>query len=63
MAEHVVEDVGLLQIIELVAPADEIARDEAAVGEMLEEHLVGHQPGHGDHLPARRRHQPLLSSA
>jgi hypothetical protein len=32
MAEHVVEHVGFLQVIELVRPTDEIARDEAAVG-------------------------------
>ena len=59
MAEHVVEDVGLLQIVELVGPADEIAGDEAAVGEMIEEHLVGHQPRHRHHLPAGGLHQPL----
>jgi hypothetical protein len=59
MAEHVVEDVRFLQIIELVGPADEIARDEAAIGHMIEEHLVGHQPGHRDDLPAGQLHQPF----
>jgi len=52
MAEHVVEDVGLLQIIELVGFADELAGDEAAIGEMLEEDIVGDEARHRDHRPA-----------
>ena len=45
VAEHVVEDVGLFQVVEFVRLADEVAGREAAVGEVVEEHLVGHQPG------------------
>ena len=52
MAEHVVEDVGLFEVVELVGAADELSRREAPVSEVLEEDLVGHQPRHGDDLPA-----------
>jgi hypothetical protein len=45
MAEHVVKDVRLLEIIELVGPADEITGDEAAVGEMVEKASSGISPG------------------
>ncbi len=54
MAEHVVEDVRLLDIVELVGAADELAGGKAAVGEMVEEDLVGHQRRHRDHAPARQ---------
>ena len=59
MAEHVVKDVGLLKVIELIGAADEIAGDESPIGHMIEEHVVGHQPRHGDDLPAGQLHQPL----
>ena len=59
MAEHIVEHVRLLEVVDLVGRADEIARDEAAMGEMIEERLVGDQPGHRDHLPAGELHQPF----
>jgi hypothetical protein len=59
MAEDVVEDVGLLQVVELVGPADELAGREAPVRQVVEEDLVGHQAGHGHHLPAGGLHQHL----
>ncbi len=59
MAEHVVEHVRFLQIVELVGPADEIARDEAAIGHVVEEHIVRHQAGHRHDLPAGQAHQPF----
>jgi hypothetical protein len=59
MAEHVVENVRLLKIIELIRPTDEIARDEAAIGEMVEKDLVRHQPRYRDHAPAGQRAEPL----
>ena len=52
MAEDIVENIRLLEIIKLVAPADEIAGDEAPVGEMVEEDIIRHQTGHRDDLPA-----------
>ena len=57
MPEHIVEHVGFLQIVELVRPADEIARDEAAVRHMVEEHVVRHQSRHCHDLPAGQVHQ------
>lgn len=59
MAEHVVENVRLLQIVELIAPADEVARNETTIGEVIEEHVVGHEAGHRHNLPAGRLHQPF----
>ncbi|MEJ1970504.1 MAG: hypothetical protein WDN03_18030 [Rhizomicrobium sp.] len=63
MAEHVVEDIGLLQIVELAGAADELAGREAPVGEMVEEDLVRHQRRHRDDapagLPVQRLRQPL----
>ncbi len=52
MAEDVVEDVRLFQIVELVRPADEATGGKAPVGQVIEEHLVGHEAGHGDDRPA-----------
>jgi hypothetical protein len=52
MAEDIVEDVRLLQVVQLVGLADELAGGEAAVGQVVEEHLVGDQPRNGDHGPA-----------
>ena len=46
------EDVRLLQVVELVRATDEVARREAAVGQVVEEHVVRHQPRHGHHAPA-----------
>src|SRR3546814_3589158 len=63
MAEDVVEDVGFLQIVELLRGADEIARGKAPVGEMVEEGGVGYQPRHRDDPPPGRRHQPRVEVA
>jgi len=52
MAEDIVEDVRLLQIVELVGLSDELARGEAAVGQVVEEHLVRDQARHRHHAPA-----------
>ena len=60
MAEHVVEDVGLLQVVELVRLADEAARREAPVGQVVEEDVVGHETRNGHHRPAGQRPQPLI---
>ncbi|MNT26389.1 hypothetical protein D3C72_1619600 [compost metagenome] len=63
MAEHVVEAVRLLQVVQLLGLAHPPAGREAAVGQVLEEHLVRHQAGHGDHLPAGGTHQGLVELA
>ncbi len=63
MAEEVVEDVRLLQIVELVLAADEAGRGKATVGEMREEHRIGDEARHGDDMPARRALQPLVEAA
>ena len=63
MAEHVVEDVRLLEIVELRALADEVAGREAAVAEMLEEDVVGDEPRHRHHRPAGAAEQPLVQLA
>ena len=60
MAEHIVKDIRLLQIIELVRAANEIAGHETPIGQMIEEHIVRYQPRHRHDLPARRRHQPFV---
>ena len=52
MAENVVENVRLLKIVELFFRPDEGARREAAIGEMVEEHLIRHQFRHGHDTPA-----------
>ena len=55
MAEQIVEAVGRLEIIELVAGADEIADREHALAQHGEEDRVGHQPRHRDGAPAGAR--------
>ncbi len=57
MAEHVVEAVGRLEIVELVARADEIADRKNALRKHREEDLVGHQPRHRYRAPAGARRQ------
>ena len=49
MAEHVVEHVGFLDVVELLAGADEIARREATVGEVVVEDVVRDQHRHRHH--------------
>ncbi len=60
MAEHIVEAVGLLQVIELLGLAHPPARGKAAVGQVLEEHGIRHQAGHRHHLPAGGAHQGFI---
>ncbi len=52
MAEHVVEDIRLLEIVELVRLADEVAGREAAIGKMFEENIVRNEARNGDDAPA-----------
>ncbi len=52
MAEHVVEAVGRLEIVELLARADEIADREHPFAEHREEHVIGNKPGNRDRAPA-----------
>src|SRR5437588_3747038 len=51
MAADIVEDVGLLEVIELVAAPDEASRRKASAGEIAEEDIVGNQAGHCDKAP------------
>ena len=62
MAEDVVEDVRLLDVVELVGLADELAGREAPVREMLEEDRVRHEAGHADHAPAGEHLQLLVQA-
>ena len=52
MAEDVVEDVGLLEIVELRAAADECPGRKLPVGQHLEKWPRWDEAGDGDHLPA-----------
>jgi hypothetical protein len=52
VAEDVVEHVRLFQVVELLRLADELAGGEAAVRQMVEEHVIGNEAGNGDDLPA-----------
>ena len=55
--EQIVEAVRRLEIIELVARADEIADREHPLAQHREEDVVGHEPGHRDRAPAGPRLQ------
>ena len=57
MAENVVEQVGLLEIIELREAADEIAHRKHPLGQHREEDQVGHQPRHRHRAPPGPRFQ------
>src|SRR6266446_2347343 len=52
MAADVVEHVRFLDVVELVAAADEAGRREAAASGMSEENVVRDEPGHRHDLPA-----------
>ena len=52
MAEDIVENVGFLQIVELVGTANEVACHEPAIGEMVEKDVVGDKAGDRDHPPS-----------
>src|SRR5262245_44891 len=62
VAEHIVKDVGFLEVIELVGTPDELSRREASVRQMLEEHLVGNQPWNRNDAPAGRSHQHVAEA-
>src|SRR5260370_14551573 len=59
MAEDVVEDVGVLEVVELSALADELACREAPIGEMFEEHLVGNEARYRDDWPPGMLHRDV----
>src|SRR5262249_44078615 len=52
VAEEVVEDVGLDDVVELFRPTQPYRDGEAPIREMREERIVGNQAGHSDDLPA-----------
>ncbi len=62
VAEDIVEDVGLLQVVQLMRLADELAGREAAIGQVIEEHIVGHQARHGDHAPTGQALELLVDA-
>src|SRR3546814_4422509 len=59
MAKDIMEHVRFLQIVKLVGTADEIARYESPIGEMVEKHFVGNQAWHRHHSPSSGTHQPF----
>ena len=63
MAEDIVEDVGLLEIVELLAAADECSGGKLAVGQHLEKWPRGDEAGDRNHLPAGHALQRWRSSA
>src|SRR5215831_569230 len=52
VAKHVMEDVGLFDVVELVGLAYELARRKAAIGKVVEENVVGHQRRNCHDAPA-----------
>ena len=54
VAADIVEDVGLLEVIELVAATDEAGRRKAAAREIGEENIVRHEAGHCHDPPPGR---------
>ncbi len=59
MAEHIMEHIRFLKVVDLFGGTDEVASHKAAVGQMVEEHLVRHQTRNGHHLPAGQLVQAL----
>ena len=55
MPEHVVEDVRLLNIFQLLRLANEVASRKTAIGEVVEKDIVRDQAGNGDNPPAGKR--------
>src|SRR5205814_1987476 len=51
VSEHVVKAVGCLEIVELLARADEIPDRKHPLTEHCEEDVVRHQPGYGNRSP------------
>ena len=52
------EDIGFLQIVDLVRPPDEVTRRKASAGKMFKKDGVRQEAGNGDDRPAGRRCQP-----
>src|SRR5262249_3664153 len=52
VAADIMENVGLLQVVELVTTTDEASRWEAAAREKSKENIVGYEAGHRDDPPS-----------
>ncbi|MNO81633.1 hypothetical protein D3C76_728830 [compost metagenome] len=63
MAEDLVEDVGLLQVVQLFRGADEGGDREAFAGQQFEERLEGDQRRHTGNLPAGSGPQDFVDLA
>ncbi len=59
MAEEIVEQIRLDQVVELVAPAHPHRHGKAPFGEVREEVRLGDQPRHADHFETGQALQPL----
>lgn len=60
MAEEVVKDVGLDDVVKFLWRTDPVRHRELAVGQQREERHLGNQPRHGHDLPARGAVQALV---
>ncbi len=52
MAEHIVEHIGFLDIVQLRGLADELPGRKPAVRQMFEKNRIRHQRGHRHHAPS-----------
>src|SRR3546814_11380791 len=59
MAKDIMEHVRFLQIVKLIRTADELARYESPIGEMVEKPFVGNQAWHRHNSPSSGTHQPF----
>ncbi len=59
MAENIVEDVGLLEIIHLLFGADEGSGRKSPVRQMIEEDIVGNELGDRNDAPAGDPFEPI----
>ena len=57
MAEEIMENVRLDEIVEFVGAPDPPGHREPPMGEMVEEDIVRDEPRHGDQLPSGRARQ------
>ena len=62
MAENIMEDVGLLEIVQLACRTNETARRKSAISQVLEKDFVGNQAVHRHHAPARERLEFLIQA-
>ena len=60
VAEEIVEQVGLDQIVELGALADPHRHRKAPVRQVVVEHRIGDQARHADDAPAGQRLEPRV---